>query len=540
MTGSCFIVEGPSGNLMVDCGMFQGPKNLEALNWEPLGYQPSDIGRMVLTHAHIDHSGLIPRVCRKGFGGEIYCTYATADLAAIMLMDAAHIQEQEAEWENRRRTRRGEDPRPPLYTELDAENCLGQFQGIAYDDWTDLGDGFRVRLRDAGHILGSAIAEVEVKDSGEWHRIVFSGDLGNIHPPILRERTNVEGGEVVLCESTYGSRIHEPPEEKKRLLAEIVNQAYDSRGNVIIPAFAIGRTQEIIYILNELLNEGKIPALPVYIDSPLAVSATEIFRRHAECFDEETKKLIASGQKALSFPGLKLTRSVEESKAINELDTSAIIISASGMCEAGRIKHHLKYNLYKRNAHIVFAGFQAIGTLGRRIRDGAKRVRIFGEKVVVRAKIHSIGAFSAHADREGLSSWLAAMERRPNLVCIVHGEDREAKSFAEYAHERLGLRTIVPSRGEEIDLSEPAGEIIVPPEMQVSDKGLIDEILQLDDRTSDLSGRLARLRDLLEARLINLDDKTADDLKRICQGIRSEAGDLLQVLDKLEIKEEDD
>ena len=416
---------------------------------------------------------------------------------------------------------------------------MERFQGLPYDSWTDLGGGFRIKLRDAGHILGSAIIELEVKDSGEWRRIVFSGDIGPANPPILRERTPVDGGELVVIESTYGSRIHEPQDKKKQLLREIVNQAYQGRGKVIIPSFAIGRTQEIIYILNELLRDKTIPKLPVYIDSPLAISATEIFRRHSECFDEKTRSLIESGHPALDFPGLKLTKETNESRAINEEETPAIIISASGMCQAGRIKHHLKHNLFKRNSHIIFVGFQAIGTLGRRIRDGAKKVKIFGEKVAVKAKVHSIGAFSAHADREGLSSWLAAMKERPNMVCVVHGEDREAMSFAEYTKERFGFNTYVPYRGDEVDLDSLPAETLREHEDKLPEDGLIEEILQLDDSTSDLSGRLARLRDLLESNLITLDAKTVDHLKRVCSGISSEAGNLMKVLDELDISRND-
>jgi len=538
VTGSCFIVEGSSGNLMVDCGMFQGPEELEALNWKPLEFKPSEVERLVLTHAHIDHSGLIPRICKLGFKGDVFCTYATADLAGLMLPDSGHIQEREADWENKKRLRRGENFKKALYTQGDAEKCVRQFKGVPYDAWNEIGGGFKVRFRDAGHILGSAIIELDVQDNGEWKRIVFSGDLGNIHPPILREPSNVEGGRLVVCESTYGSRIHEPAEEKKRMLAEVVNEAFHHGGKVLIPAFAIGRTQEIIYILNELLRENAIPHMPVYIDSPLAISGTEIFLRHPECYDEETKALINSGTSFLDFPGLRLTRDLEESKAINEEPGPAIIIAASGMCEAGRIKHHLMHNLFKPNAHIVFVGFQAAGTLGRLIRDGVKYVKILNEHIAVKAKIHSIGAFSAHADREGLSNWLAAMKRRPEMVCVVHGEDREALGFAEYAKERIGLAMYVPSRGEEIDLDHLPEVTKELPAFDISGKGLIDEILQLHNQTSDLSGHLARLRDLLQTRVISLDEKTVENLRGICRSLGVEAGQLMDVIAELDAKDE--
>ena len=540
VTGSCFIVEGPSGNVMLDCGMFQGPAALEALNWRPLTYKPSDIERIVLTHAHIDHSGLIPRICKLGFKGDIFSTYATADLAGVMLPDAGHIQEQETDWDNRNRMRRGENFRKALYTQGDAEKCIERFKGVPYDAWKDIGGGFKVRFRDAGHILGSAIIELDAYDGGEWRRIIFSGDLGNLNSPILRDPAKVEGGQVVICESTYGSRIHEPPEEKKRLLAEIVNEASREGGKVIIPAFAIGRAQEIIYILNELLSKKSIPRIPVYIDSPLAISGTEIFRRHPECYDEETKRLIDSGSPFLDFPTLRLTQTTEESKAINDQPGPMIIISASGMCEAGRIKHHLLHNLYKPNTHIVFVGFQAVGTLGRRIRDGAKYVRIYNEHIAVKAKVHSIGAFSAHADRDGLTKWLAAMQRRPELVCIVHGEDREASGFAEYVKGRLGWAVYVPSRDEEIDLAhlpEPTKEL---PGFDVSEKGLMDEILELHNLTADLAGHLAKLRDLLQTRLISLDEKTEKSLLDISRSLGSEAKQLMDAITGLDAKGEVD
>ncbi len=536
VTGSCFIVEGPSGNVMVDCGMFQGPRELEALNREPRGYKAVEIERVILTHAHIDHSGLLPRLCRRGFKGSIFAHFATVDLAGIMLPDSGHIQEQEAEWTNRKRIRQGRKIVKPLYTKEEAASCLEQFNAIPYDSWTDIGGGFRARLRDAGHILGSAIVELEVQDKGEWRRIVFSGDLGNVHPPILREPSVVEGGEVVLCETTYGGRLHEPTDVKKQILRDIITRAYDDKGKVIIPSFAIGRTQEIIYILNELLREDAIPEIPVYIDSPLAISATEIFKRHPECYDDETLALIESGIPALDFPGLKLTRHANESRAINDRPGPEIIVSASGMCEAGRIKHHLKHNLFKPEAHIVFAGFQAMGTLGRRIRDGAKEVKILGERVKVKAKIHSIGAFSAHADRDGLASWLDAMKIRPGLVCLVHGEDSQSMKFAEHVREHLGLKTFIPDRGDEIDLDELPEETRKLAALPEETTGLIDEMAVIDEETSNLSDHLNRIRDLLEARLIEIDKPTEEKLRGICRSLGENAVSLLEVLDAMNIE----
>ncbi len=537
VTGSCFIVESSSGNVMVDCGMFQGPDELTALNRESRSFVPSEIERLVLTHAHIDHSGLIPRLCRQGFEGAIHCHYATADLASIMLPDSGYIQEREIEWENRVRARQGRNLLKPMYTARDAERCLKQFSGLPYSAWSDIGGGFRIRLNDAGHILGSAIVELEALDNGSWRRIVFSGDLGNIHPLILREPSVVEGAECVLCESTYGARIHEPVEEKKRMLKEIINDAYHDSGKVIIPSFAIGRTQEILYLLDELRKDNAVPKIPVYIDSPLAISATEIFQRHPECFDDVTLAKIKSGDSPFEFPGLRLTRDVEDSRKINLNTKPAVVISASGMCEAGRIKHHLKHNLYKPSTHVVFVGFQALGTLGRRIRDGAKTVKIFGQQIAVKAKIHSIGAFSAHADREGLANWLAAMKIRPEIVLVIHGEDKQAISFSEYVHERLGLRTHVPSRGDVIDLDKISELGEGPSHLPEKTVNLIEEMNMLGEKTSDMSGRLARLRDLLESRLIEVDAATVDNLRNMCSSLDSEAISLLKTLDELDVKE---
>ena len=539
VTGSCFIVEGPSGNVMVDCGMFQGPRELSELNRKPRGYIPGEIERMVLTHAHIDHSGLIPRLCSRGFSGKIFAQFATADLAGIMLPDSGYIQEQEIEWVNRKRLRRGQKLEKPLYTQKDAANCLNQFEGIPYDAWKDIGGGFRIRLRDAGHILGSAIVELEVLENGGWRRIVFSGDLGNIHPPILREPSVVEGGEVVLCETTYGARLHESADEKKQILRDIINQANNDGGKVIFPAFAIGRTQEIIYILNELLKEDSIPRIPVYIDSPLAISATEIFRSHPECFDEKTLAMIESGESVLDFPNLQLTREVAQSRAINDKPGPAIVLSASGMCEAGRIKHHLKHNLYKPQAHIVFAGFQAIGTLGRRIRDGAKQVKIFGERITIKAHIHSVGAFSAHADRNGLASWLKAMKNPPEVVCLIHGEDKQITSFAKHVREQLGLKTFVPSRGDEIDLDarpRPEGH---PEPLAEPVENLVNELASLDAETSDLSDELNHLGDLIAARIVDIDKPTEEKLRSIYKSLGESSKSVLEILDSLDVKPED-
>ncbi|GAE86902.1 metallo-beta-lactamase family protein [Acetivibrio straminisolvens JCM 21531] len=406
VTGSCFFVETASSKFLVDCGMFQGYSKNNALNEEDFPFNVEELDYIFLTHAHIDHSGRIPRLYIKGFEGEVIATKPTVELCAIMLPDSGHIQEFENEWTNRKRIRAGKPPVEPLYTYQDAVDCLKLFRKVSYDEVVKINDEIRVRFKDAGHILGSAIIEMWITERGEETKIVFSGDLGNRDMPILKDPSIIESADYLVIESTYGNRLHKERVNKAEHFLDLINATIEQGGNVIIPSFAVGRTQELIYELNkkkEVCDEKlkMLFATPVYIDSPMAISATEVFRNNLDCYDEEAREYIENGDNPLDFPGLQFTRTADESKALNERKESSIIISASGMCEAGRIKHHLKHNLWRKDSTIIFVGYQAEGTLGRRLLDGAKKVRLFGEEISVEARIEMIEGFSGHADKEG-------------------------------------------------------------------------------------------------------------------------------------------
>lgn len=447
MTGSATLLEKGSLKWLVDCGMFQGGKELEERNWNLQPYQAEKLSFILLTHAHIDHSGLIPKLVKERFRGKVICTKATLDLCEVMLQDSGHIQEMEAEWQNRkskRAGRAGKDEAIPLYTMKDAEKSLQYFETVKYDEMLDLADGVKVRFQDAGHILGSAIVEVWIEEEGEKKKIIFSGDLGNFDQPLIRDPSVVEEGDVLWLESTYGDRLHKTRDETVEELLKIVQEAIAHRAKVVIPAFAVERTQDIIYTLGQFIRKGSIPSVPVYIDSPLAISATQIFKRNSDCFDRETQGLLSGGENPLEIPGIIYTRTTEESKMINEDPGPGIIVSASGMCDSGRIQHHLKHHLWREESHIVIIGYQAEGTIGRRIVDGAKTVKLFGEEIAVKAHIHTLGGFSAHADQRGLLDWLSHI-RNPQLeVFVNHGEEKTSMKLGQLIGEQLHLKTTVP------------------------------------------------------------------------------------------------
>ena len=447
MTGSATLLEKGSLKWLVDCGMFQGGKELEERNWNLQPYQAEKLSFILLTHAHIDHSGLIPKLVKERFRGKVICTKATLDLCEVMLQDSGHIQEMEAEWQNRkskRAGRAGKDEAIPLYTMKDAEKSLQYFETVKYDEMLDLADGVKVRFQDAGHILGSAIVEVWMEEEGEKKKIIFSGDLGNFDQPLIRDPSVVEEGDVLWLESTYGDRLHKSRDETVEELLKIVQEAIAHRAKVVIPAFAVERTQDIIYTLGQFIRKGSIPSVPVYIDSPLAISATQIFKRNSDCFDRETQGLLSGGENPLEIPGIIYTRTTEESKMINEDPGPGIIVSASGMCDSGRIQHHLKHHLWREESHIVIIGYQAEGTIGRRIVDGAKTVKLFGEEIAVKAHIHTLGGFSAHADQRGLLDWLSHI-RNPQLeVFVNHGEEKTSMKLGQLIGEQLHLKTTVP------------------------------------------------------------------------------------------------
>ncbi len=455
VTGSCYLIETKDKKFLVDCGMFQGRANEVILNAEPFSFNPGELDFMLLTHAHIDHSGRIPKLYMDGFKGTIYATRPTVQLCGIMLPDSGHIQETENEWLNRKRQRAGKPPVKPLYTVKEATDCLELFKGVAYGEAISITDDIRVRFNDAGHILGSAIIEVWVRENGKDTKIVFSGDLGNRGVPILRDPAVISDADYLVVESTYGNRQHILKKDKDKLerFINIISDTIAKGGNVVIPSFAVGRTQEIIYDLNKYMDVfgdvvDRILNVPVYVDSPLATSATQIFRQNLDCFDEEAKEYIANGDNPLDFPTLKFTQSPEESRKLNEKTESTIIISASGMCDAGRIKHHLKHNLWRKESTILFVGYQAEGTLGRRILDGATKVKLFGEEITVNARIEAIDGFSGHADKSGLLSWIGSIAKKPRKVFIVHGEQEVMNEFAQTLNDEFGLQSIIPARGD--------------------------------------------------------------------------------------------
>ena len=466
VTGSCFYIETDTCSFLVDCGMFQGSNADEARNHDPFPFNPADLDFVILTHAHVDHSGRLPKLYVDGFKGPIYATKATAELCAIMLPDSGHIQEFENEWVNRKRARAGLPPVRPLYTVQDATDCIRLFKSVRYYEEVRISDSIRMKFNDAGHLLGSSIVELWVRENGREIKLVFSGDLGNRNMPILRDPDIIESADYVFIESTYGNRDHIRSENKIDKFIEIIRSTKEKGGNVIIPSFAVGRTQEIIYELfrqheknDKELNE--LLKIPVYVDSPLAVSATEVFRNNLDCFDEEAREYIRNGDNPLDFPSLRFTRSADESRALNESTESLIIISASGMCEAGRIKHHLKHNLWRKESSIVFVGYQAAGTLGRRILDGAKKVRIFGEEINVDARVEMLEGLSGHADRTGLMNWLKSFRKKPKHIFVVHGEDDAVREFGDLIYKELGIVPVIPGYGESFVVSAegaaPAG-----------------------------------------------------------------------------------
>lgn len=464
VTGSNFLVEGAGKKFLVDCGLYQGGAKDEIKNEEPFPYNINEIDFMLLTHAHIDHSGRIPKLYKEGYRNPIYATNATCDLCAIMLPDSGHIQETETEWKNRKRIRRGEEELVPIYDAETAAKSLELFKGEPYNQIIELDDDIHVRFNDAGHMLGSSTIEIWIRENGENKKIVFSGDLGNNDIPLLAEPTMIQDADFLVMESTYGNRLHIKNENKAKTFINIVTDTIKNGGTVVIPSFAVGRTQEILYELNKIKDseddspefERKYRLLmntPVYVDSPLAISATEVFKENMDLFDEETQELIKRGDNPLEFPGLKFTQTVEESKALNESDESAIIISASGMCEVGRIKHHLKHNIWNPKNTILFVGYQAPGTLGRKIVDGAKTVKIFGEEVAVNARVEYIEGYSGHADQAGLLHFVDSFVKKPNHIFLVHGEEESQKILRDKINENFDLPVSIPDYCESFDLT---------------------------------------------------------------------------------------
>ena len=518
VTGSSYIIKDEDFAIMVDCGMFQGKRELVERNQLHLIYDPPRIDCMVLTHAHIDHSGLIPKLVKEGFFGNIYATKPTVDLCSIMLPDSGHIQEMEIKWVNKRNKKLGRPLEEPLYTVEDAESALDNFVPVNYGEIIQIHPRVEIRFRDAGHILGSSFVEMWIDEKGKKTKVVFSGDLGPTNQAIIKDPELLEDADIVLIESTYGNRLHKNKEDTYVEFKEILNESINNNGNIVIPAFAVERTQEIIYSLNNLFNNGEIPRIPVYIDSPLAISATQIFRDNPQCYDEEMRKLINSGDNPLDFENLNLVKSVEESKLLTKEAKGSIIISASGMCTAGRIRFHLQSNLYKPESNIIFVGFQAQGTLGRRLVDGAKQVRIYGEDIAVNAKIHTLGGFSAHADREGLLKWLSTNNNPKAKIFVVHGEEDSSSEFAQSIIDEFGIPAYVPAWGEIIDLDTMKSEF-------AEYSGLPDNRFDyLDSHIDALSETLRKLKDKYQK------TKEQNRISRLAQ-IQGEINDARELLE---------
>jgi len=459
VTGSFYLIETDKVRFAVDCGLFQGSKQLKEKNYGDFPVDPKSIEFLILTHAHIDHSGLTPKLCKMGFTGPIYSSPATIELCKVMFPDAGHIQESEVEMKNRKLSRAGKTLLEPIYTAEEAVQCLEQLHPIKYDESVKLAEGVEVRLRDAGHILGSSIVEVWVEENGQKEKIVFSGDLGQGHQPIINDPTVIESADYLLMESTYGDRYHKGVGNRAEQLKKVIDDTMRRGGNLIIPSFAVERTQDLLYDMSVLQTQGLLdPSIDVYIDSPLAIAATEIFQRSMEYYDQETMKMVNRGQHPLKLPNLKFSRTREESVELNNIKGHAIIISASGMCDAGRIKYHLKYNLWRPESTILFVGYQATGTLGRRILDGEKLVTIHGDQLVVKADIQSIEAYSAHADQIGLMSWLKNFKQKPKTVFLVHGEEKVQPVLADLIQKELNLQVVIPNWLDEIEL-KPVGVV---------------------------------------------------------------------------------
>ncbi len=515
VTGSCHLLSTDKHKILLDCGQFQGGKEMERMNEEPFPFNPEDVECVVLSHAHIDHCGRLPLLVKRGFKGSIYCTDATADLLEVMLKDSAYIHEKDAEWQSRKNARTGKPPVEPLYTVKDSEAALKLVKPILYDQLIELNEDIKIVFNDAGHILGSAITELWVTENDTTSKIVFSGDLGVMDRPILRNPVKIKKADYVIMETTYGNRLHPANSTSINELIDITIKTVKRGGSVIIPSFAVGRTQELIYQFNMFYEEHPeyedvLDKVNVYIDSPMATTVTEVFKKNAQVFDEETKAYILKGDHPLDFKNLKFTRNTADSQMLNTDKTPKIIISASGMCEAGRIRHHLKHNLWDSRNSIVFVGYQAEGTLGRLLVEGAKEIKLFGETIVVGAEIYNLQGFSGHADQKGLLDWLGGFQVAPKQIFLVHGEQDSKRDFAEKVREEFGYEPIVIESNCEFDL--PTGKLLSKEEVI---KEFIDEegIEELKEKIVSIQSELSSILENTKGVMEN--DISAEKLQRI-------------------------
>ncbi len=488
VTGSNHLIEANGKILMLDCGLIQGGKEEDLMNFKEFPYNPSDVDYLVLSHAHIDHSGRIPKLVNDGFKGRIIATKATTELSKIMLQDSGHIQESEAEWENKKRQRKNMPLVKPLYTVDDALRALTYFEEYYYDQYVEIDDTFTIRFKDAGHIIGSSIVEIWVKENNETTKIVFSGDLGVDEKAIINTPEFIESADYLILESTYGNRIHEPYQSAEEELIKIIEDTAARGGSVIIPAFAVGRTQELIYQLNKYYDRDdfeEYKRIPIYIDSPMALRATEMYEKNAELFNEETKERILSGDNPFRFPNIRYVQTSDESKALNKSNYPKVIISASGMADAGRIRHHLKHNLWDSRNTVLFVGYQAQGSTGRRLLEGQKEINILGEEIRVSAEIREIQGLSAHADKNMLLRWVEKIENKPKKIFLVHGEIDALEEMEREIEARFKI---------EADITEP-GEVV---EVTNTDAVILSKDHTEKNLKEDLDASIQEVLDLLE------------------------------------------
>ncbi|GLC32304.1 MBL fold metallo-hydrolase RNA specificity domain-containing protein [Clostridium omnivorum] len=490
VTGSSHLLNINGKNVLLDCGLYQGRDEKERGN-ETFPFNPKDIDYVILSHAHIDHSGRIPLLYKKGFKGQVLCTEVTKDLCSVMLPDSGHIQEMEVEWKNRKRERQGLQTIEPLYTAKIAELSLYLFTGYKYDEVIDVYDGLKIRFKDAGHLLGAAIVELFIKETGkEEVKVVFSGDLGNKNIPIIKDPSFIDYADYVIMETTYGNRVHENITDELAQLITIIKDTFKRGGNVVIPSFSVGRTQEVLYALNNYIENDYLKDVKVYVDSPLAIESTKIFEKYSNLYDDEAKSIIDKGDNPLEFDGLLFTNSPEDSAKINKIQSGAIIISASGMCEAGRIKHHLKHNLWRKESSIVFVGYQAEGTLGRSILDGAKKVKLFGEEIAVNANIYALQGLSGHADKNGLLEWVNGFKKKPKEILLVHGDMEARLNFKEMLDNK-GYNSRIINFGETYFINDKEAKLSVR-------EKLIKYIVSADIENMDKETLLKNIESILE------------------------------------------
>lgn len=530
VTGSNYLIEAEDKKLLLDCGMFQGSAREEQMNFESFIYNPKDIDYLILSHAHIDHSGRIPKLVKESFNGKIYTTHATYDLCEIMLMDSANIGMQDAEWENRKRVRKGLTPIEPLYNTNDVKESLKLFKPVYYNQEIKIDDTFTFRLQDAGHILGSAIVELFINEEGKTTKLVFSGDLGMPERPILMNPTFIEDADYLIIESTYGDRDHPTYTDSTKSLIKIIEDTSQKGGTVVIPSFAVGRTQDLIYQLNSYYDgEGleEYKKVPIYIDSPMAVSTTKVFEKNSNLFDEDAKNLILSGDNPFDFENIFYVRDVEESKRLNAVKYPKVIISASGMATAGRVRHHLKHNLWDPKNSVIIVGYQAEGSTGRKLVEGAKKVSLLGEEIKVEANIYSLQGFSAHADRSMLLNWIGHFKKFPKKIFLVHGEEKAITALKSEIENKWQANVHVPDLGDSVELYAADTKFNDSPVKEYEQRH--EELLHLTERVEGLLKETNLDKDIYDKKFVK---NNYDDLKDTLLNLEKEIMDYKVIVGK--------